>query len=167
MASAIWARPLADLGPVAEVPLGDAQGRGDCPLGEAELLADQLAGEHPMLAGAGGGQELGHIHRVLLRLGRVADRAAGEQPHRLAGQGGGVPLDQLPGRLQPVAGIHGTAQHHRVVAVDPIDLIGRDDRRVEAMLAQHLPDHLGDLTGGAVLGRRRHQHSGHALRSLG
>jgi hypothetical protein len=47
------------------------------------------------------------------------------------------------------------------------DLIGRDDRRVEAMLAQHLPNHLGDLTGGAVLGRRRHQHSCQALRSLG
>jgi hypothetical protein len=77
-------RPLADLGPVPEVALGNAQGRDDRPLREAELLADELAGEDAMLAGAGGGEEVGHIDGVFLGLGRVADRAAGEQPHRPA-----------------------------------------------------------------------------------
>src|SRR5919197_3904794 len=42
-------RPAGDPGPVAEVPVGDAQGGHDRLLGEAEPLADQPAGEHPML----------------------------------------------------------------------------------------------------------------------
>ena len=62
-------RPLVDLGPVPEVPLGDAQGRHDCPLGEAELLADQLAGEDAMLAAVSGGEEVGRVDGVFLGLG--------------------------------------------------------------------------------------------------
>ena len=40
----------------------------------------------------GGGEEVRHVDGVFLGLGRVADRAAGEQPHRPASQGAGVPL---------------------------------------------------------------------------
>jgi hypothetical protein len=69
-----------------EVPLGDPQGRHDRPLGEVERLADQLAGEHPMLTGLGQGNQLGYVHRILLRLGRVADRAS---------RSGGVPAGEV------------------------------------------------------------------------
>src|SRR5512133_4137586 len=78
-------RPLVDLGPVAEVALGDVQGGHDRPLREAELLADQRAGEQPMLPGSCGGQDLAHVDWILLRLGWVTHRAAGEQPHRPLG----------------------------------------------------------------------------------
>jgi hypothetical protein len=84
-----------------------------------------------MVTGPGGGQDLGHVHGVLLGLGRVADRAAGEQPHRPVGQDGAEAAHQLPGRLQPVPGVDGAAQHDRVVAVDPLDLLGCGDRRVQ------------------------------------
>jgi hypothetical protein len=127
--------PLPDLGPVPKVPLGDTQGRHDRPFREAELLADQLAGEHPMLAGAGGGEEVGHVDGVFLGLGGVADRAAGEEPHRPAGKGVGVTLDQLSDRLQPVPGVHRAAHHDRVVAVDPLDLLGREHRGRQPGLA--------------------------------
>jgi hypothetical protein len=112
-------------------PPGGRAGRPRSPAQGSEPLADQLAGEHPMLAGVGRRKDLGHVHRVLLGLGRVADRAAGEQTHRPAGQAAGAAVHQLTGRLQPVPGIHRAAEHDRVIAVHPRDLLGRDDRGVE------------------------------------
>jgi hypothetical protein len=98
-----------------------------------------------MLAGSGGGEDLGHVDGVFFGLGRVADGAAGEQPHRPAGQGG-VTCDQHPGWLRPMAGVHGAAHHHhRAVAVDLLDLLGREHRGFQAVLAQRLGDRLGDL----------------------
>jgi hypothetical protein len=70
---------------------------------------------------------------------------------------------QLPGRLQPVAGVDGAAQHHRVVAVDAVDLLGLEHRRVQPPLAERVPDHLGDLAGRAVPGRRRNKDLHHVL----
>ena len=80
-----------------------------------------------MLAAAGHGTDLRQVHRVCAHLlcqptGGVADRAAGEQPHRQAGPGVGEPVDQGHRRLQPVPGVHGAAEHDRLEAVQVTDL---------------------------------------------
>jgi hypothetical protein len=63
-----------------------------------------------------------------------------------------------------VAGIDGAAQYHRVVAVDGADLLGFQNGRVHALVAEDIRDRLGDLARRAMLGRRRHEYPHCALR---
>src|SRR4051794_31330225 len=79
-------RPRFNSRPVAEITYRRAECEHHGALTEAEPPLVDLSGEHLMVAGAGRPDDPGDVDRLLGRLGRVADRATGEQPHRAGGQ---------------------------------------------------------------------------------
>lgn len=130
--------------------------------GEAEPVPVEPAGEHLMPAGSGRRQRRRHVDRLLVRLGRIADRPAGEQPDRSVGQRRVVRLRQPPGYVQPVSHVDRAAQDHGIVTVrcghfgDRPDLDLATGHRVP----QYAADPLGYLRGRPpVPARRGHQNS--------
>src|SRR5688572_17493562 len=90
------ARPGAELTPVPEIALGDFEGADYGSFPESEPGSVDLSCEHGVATCAGQRHDLGHVHRVFIRLGRVADRTAREQPYRGPRQFLGESFHQLP-----------------------------------------------------------------------
>jgi hypothetical protein len=70
--------PRLDRGPVTEIAVRGTQRRNHRALGEPEPIAAQRARENPVLAGTRRQHHGPDIDRVLIRLGRIADRATGK-----------------------------------------------------------------------------------------
>src|SRR6266540_1762593 len=68
--------------------------------------------------------------------------------------------------LEPLARIDRASEHDRVVVFDPVDLVGRGHRGVEALLSELVPNGLGDLPRCSVFGGCRDEHFHRMLHSL-
>jgi hypothetical protein len=66
-------------------------------------------------------------------------------------------LDEAARLLEPLAQIDAAAEHDRLIAGQPADLLQLLDLNLDAMGSEHGTDPLGDLLGRAVLACRRDQ----------
>jgi hypothetical protein len=90
-------------------------------------------------------------------LAGFADRAAGKQPHRPAGQRGRLAFCELARGFHPLAHVHRASQHHRVELLHWAYLLRREHGDLAATFGQHAGDRLGDLAGRPVLACRADQ----------
>jgi len=97
------------------------------------------------------------VDRIFLGLGRVADGAARNEPDRALAQVRCEPIDELPRRLEPVAGVHAAGDDDRLVALQAGDLVRIVHHGVMTFRDERVADPLRDLLRGAVLGRDRDQ----------
>jgi hypothetical protein len=67
-----------------------------------------------------------------------------------------VNLDEAARLLEPLAQVDAAAEHDRLIAGQPADLLQLLDVNLDAMGSEHRTDPLGDLVGGAVLACRRY-----------
>jgi hypothetical protein len=112
-----------------------------------------------VLAGAGLCERVGELHRgSLVRLRRVADRPAGEEPGRALGELRGVLIDE-PARLaHPATGVHRASEDVRVEPGHVEHVLEAHDQHVEAAILEDAADLGRDLPGGSVLARCGDEH---------
>ena len=153
------AGPFPHVVPAAVVALGGSDDADHGSLTEPETAPVEPTGEEAVLPGAARLDQAVDVHGgVAIRLGRVADRAAREEPRRPGRQLARVLLDERARRPQPATDIDGAPEDESVEPAHVRYVVERGDLDVKAALLQRAADLVRDLTGRPVPARGRDKH---------
>ena len=85
------------------------------------MVAVQPAAEDLVGTGTKAGGDRRGVGRPAVRLERLAERAAREEPYGQGRQRGGVAIDELLGGTEPAPSVDAAAKNHPVIALKRFD----------------------------------------------